>query len=223
MTNPNKTLIAALLDRSGSMITSKEATEEGWRGLIAEQVTQPGDCLVTLAQFNTEYTHLYSNLPITQLPEFHVEPRYGTALLDATGKFITEVGASLANIPEDDRPGTVICLIMTDGMENSSKEWTLHGVRTLITQQREQWKWEFIFMGANMDAVEVGASMGMARGQSVTYDAASPVAVASAYAGASGLITNTRSGMAPEDNVFSEKDRDEAVGKKKATSGGKKR
>ena len=163
MTNPDKTLIAALLDRSGSMIDSKEATEQGWRGLIAEQAKQPGDCQVTLAQFDTSTSTLYSNLPINQLPEFNLQPRWGTALLDATGKFITEIGARLAAIPEDDRPGKVICLIMTDGMENSagSGPWRRQEAGH---QQREQWNWEFIFMGANMDAVEVAASMGIARG-----------------------------------------------------------
>ena len=89
------------------------------------------------------------------MPKFHVEPRWGTALLDAMGEFITEIGEDLANLPEDDRPGIVICLIMTDGMENSSREWTLEGVQKLVEQQREQWNWKFIFMGANMDAVEV--------------------------------------------------------------------
>ena len=224
MTNSQKTLLAALLDRSGSMITSKEPTERGWRELIEEQATLPGDCRVTLAQFDTEYNQLYSTLPITQLPEFHVEPRWGTALLDAMGKFITDVGEGLAALPEDDRPGKVICLVMTDGMENSSKEWTLHGVRQLVTQQREQWAWEFIFMGANMDAVEVAQSMGISRGSSITYDAANATANVGTYAAASGLIANARAGAAPEDNVFSEQDRDAAVGKKKATSsGGRKR
>jgi len=223
MTASDLTLLAALLDRSGSMITSKDATEEGWKALIEQQAKEPGRCRVSLSQFDTEYEHLYSNLPIDQLPNFTVQPRYGTALLDAMGKHITEVGEKLANIPEGDRPGIVICLIMTDGMENSSEEWTLDGVKKLVEQQREQWKWQFVFMGANMDAVQVAGSMGMSRGSSITFDANKPQAVMDSYAVASAGISNMRSGLAVD---FTEEERARAMGKgKKATSspGGKKK
>ena len=115
MTDPNATLIAALLDRSGSMETSKHATEDGWRELINEQRLLPGQCQVTLAQFDTVYEVLYSATPVADV-EFVVEPRGRTALLDATGKFITEIGEQLSALPEDQRPGHVICLIMTDGI-----------------------------------------------------------------------------------------------------------
>ena len=211
------------------MATSKQATEQGFKELIEEQAKQPGRCLVTLAQFDTQYETLYTNLPIDQLPKFDLQPRWGTALLDAMGKFITAVGASLALTAEDDRPGTVICLIMTDGEENSSVEWTLDGVKALVTQQREDYQWQFIFMGANIDAVSVGASMGIPQGSSISYDAANASANMGTYGAASGLIANARSGMAPDQNVFSKKDREDAMGKaavgkkSKATSGGKKR
>ncbi|MCX6479702.1 MAG: hypothetical protein NTY24_04625, partial [Mycobacterium sp.] len=96
MTNSNHTLIAALLDRSGSMRSSKAATEDGWRELINEQRQEPGRCEVTLAQFDTRYEVLYPATDIGAVPEFVVAPRGGTALLDATGRFITEVGQVLA-------------------------------------------------------------------------------------------------------------------------------
>ena len=124
MTNPNKTLVAALLDRSGSMETSKTATEDGWRELINEQRQQPGDCQVTLAQFDTADEVVYSATDVADVPEFFVQPRGMTALLDATGRFITEIGEQLSAQPEDERPGHVICLIMTDGMEVLQQEWT---------------------------------------------------------------------------------------------------
>ena len=100
MTDPNMTLIAALLDRSGSMETSKKATEDGWRELVNEQRQQPGQCQVTLAQFDTVYEVLYSATDITEVPEFVVQPRGMTALLDATGKFITEIGEQPRRCPK---------------------------------------------------------------------------------------------------------------------------
>lgn len=173
MTDSNKTLIAALLDRSGSMSSSKRATEDGWRELIGEQRGEPGDCEVTLAQFDTEYEVLYPPTDVAAVPEFVVAPRGGTALLDATGRFITEVGEQLAELPEEQRPGKVICLIMTDGHENSSHEWTWEAVKALITQQRDVYGWQFVFLGANIDAVEVGMRMGVDANDSLTFAAGS--------------------------------------------------
>ena len=156
MTDSNKTLVAALLDRSGSMQDSKELTEDGWRELINTQRSEPEYCEVTLAQFDTEYEVLYPPTAIAAVPEFVLVPRGGTALLDAAGVFITEVGDQLAALPEDQRPGQVICLIMTDGMENASHQWTWEALKALIIQQREVYGWKFIFLGADIDAVEVG-------------------------------------------------------------------
>lgn len=173
MTDSNKTLIAALLDRSGSMSSSKPATEDGWRDLITEQGGEPGSCEVTLAQFDTEYEVLYPRTDIAAVPEFVVEPRGRTALLDATGRFITEIGEQLAALPEQQRPGTVICLIMTDGFENASRQWSWDGIKALITQQRDVYGWEFIFLGANIDAVEVGARMGVDANDALTFAAGS--------------------------------------------------
>lgn len=121
----------------------------------ASSAAEPGQCEVTLAQFDTEYEVLYPPTDIAAVPEFVVDPRGRTALRDASGRFITEVG-QLAALPEDQRPGKVICLIMTDGHENASEKWTWEAVKALITQQREVYGWEFIFLGANIDAVEVG-------------------------------------------------------------------
>jgi iron-sulfur cluster assembly accessory protein len=83
---------------------------------------------------------------------------------------ITDVGEALSALPEGQRPDKVIFLIMTDGMENRSQQWTWGAVKALITQQREVYNWEFIFLGADIDAVEVGARMGMDRGNAMTFD-----------------------------------------------------
>lgn len=194
MTDTNKTLIAALLDRSGSMAGSTEATEDGWRELINSQRSEPEYCEVTLAQFDTSYEVLYPPTAITAVPEFVIVPRGMTALLDAAGKFITEVGEQLAALPEDDRPGRVICLIMTDGMENSSHQWTWDAVKTLITQQREGYGWEFIFLGADIDAVEIGQRMGVDPRYAMTFDKRSHAGNRAAYALTSAAMTDIKRG-----------------------------
>ncbi|MGV0837403.1 VWA domain-containing protein [Mycolicibacterium thermoresistibile] len=209
MTDPNKTLIAALLDRSGSMETSKPATEDGWRELIAGQRELPGECAVTLAQFDTEFEVVYPPTSIADVPEFVVHPRGMTALLDAAGRFITDVGSQLAALPESQRPGQVICLIMTDGMENASREWTWEAVQQLVTQQQQQWNWKFMFIGANIDAIEVGGRLGVSAAHSLTYDASDYATTVGTMQIAREMIRRTRSGQPAE---FSDEDRRTAMG-----------
>ena len=134
MTDSSKTLIAALLDRTGSMVDSKKATEDGFNEFINGQKDEPGQCLVTLSQFDRHgqdsiLTRVYSNLPIRQVPRLDLQPRGNTPLLDATGEFITEIGASLAALPEENRPGLVICLIMPTSLSLPKSEWA--GARRL--------------------------------------------------------------------------------------------
>lgn len=212
MTDPNKTLIAALLDRSGSMSDCIAATEDGWRELINGQRQAPGDCEVTLAHFDTEYEVLYPPTDIAQVPEFAVRPRGRTALLDSAGRFITEVGEWLSARPEEQRPGQVICLIMTDGMENASHTWTWEAIKALITQQREVYNWEFIFIGADIDAVEVGARMGVDRKRSMTFDKRSYAANRSAYGSVGIKIRTARGAGSFTDVEFDDEERAAAMG-----------
>ena len=210
MTDSNKTLIAALLDRSGSMADSKEFTEDGWRELINTQRSEPEYCEVTLAQFDTEYEVLYPPTAIAAVPEFVLVPRGRTALLDAAGMFITEVGDQLAALPEDQRPGQVICLIMTDGMENASHQWTWEALKALIIQQREVYGWKFIFLGADIDAVEVGERMGVDRRYAMTFDKRSHAGNRAAYARASSMVTGFKRDYL--DEGFTDDDRARAMG-----------
>jgi hypothetical protein len=170
-TNTNKTLIAALLDRSGSMQDIAADMRGGFDSFIAKECGQAGTTSVTLAQFDDRYDIVYTDRPVDTVPPLTLEPRGRTALLDAIGRFVTEVGVGLAALPEDQRPGDVTVLVMTDGHENASAEWTVEAVRALIAQQETVYSWDFVFLGANMDAVEVGANLGFAPGKSLTYDA----------------------------------------------------
>ncbi|MGW5073667.1 VWA domain-containing protein [Rhodococcus sp. NPDC004095] len=192
MTNPNLTLIAVLLDRSGSMQAIKSDTEGGFDAFIAEQRIQPGAAVVTLAQFDNDYERVYRSIPIEQVPPLELRPRGSTALLDGIGRFTTEIGEELAALPEHERPGTVIVVVITDGQENASTEWSLDAVKSAITRQEHEYAWDYVFLGANMDAVSVGAGMGFARDKSITYDAAGEY-VGAAYSVTAGYVSRKRS------------------------------
>ncbi|MFM9033111.1 MAG: VWA domain-containing protein [Mycobacterium sp.] len=210
-TDTNKTLIAALLDRSGSMQAIADDMRGGFDAFIAKEAGQPGLTTVTLAQFDDQYEVVYRDRPVGAVPALVLEPRSRTALLDAIGRFVTEIGAGLAALPESERPADVTVLVMTDGLENASSEWTVEGVRALIAQQESVYSWDFVFLGANMDAVEVGTNLGFAPGKSLTYDA-EPDAVGRAWNAVSSYSARKRSrGAAPAASiVFEDTERREA-------------
>ncbi len=211
MTDSDKTLIAALLDRSGSMACIASDMRGGFDSYIATERGQAGTTLVTLAQFDDRYDTVYADRPVDAVPPLRLEPRGMTALLDAIGRFVTEIGAGLAALPEGERPGEVTVLVMTDGHENASTEWTGEAVRALISQQESIYGWDFVFLGANMDAVEVGTNLGFAPGKSITYDADAD-AVGGAWSAVSAYSTRKRArGNAPAASiVFQQAERDAA-------------
>ncbi|BBZ28777.1 hypothetical protein MMAD_30720 [Mycolicibacterium madagascariense] len=207
MTDPQLTLIAVLLDRSGSMEAIKSDTEGGFDAFVREQRTQPGEARVTLAQFDTEYEVVYANRPIADVPPLVLQPRGGTALLDGIGRLVTDVGAELAGQAEAERPGHVIVVVMTDGYENSSREWTLEAVRAVIERQERDYSWDFVFLGANIDAVAVGQGLGFAADRSLTY-AATDGGVASAMESTTSYVSRRRAApVAASVPGFSDADR----------------
>ena len=169
MTNPNLTHIYFLLDRSGSMQSIVDDTVGGFDAFIAEQRKTPGECRVTLAQFDDAYEEVYVDRPIADVPSLVLQPRGTTALLDSIARVIIDAGKRLAAMPEDHRPGTVIVGIMTDGMENASREWSHPQIKQLIEKQTDVYQWQFLYLGADQDAIEVGASIGVPAAQSMTY------------------------------------------------------
>lgn len=163
------TRLVFLLDRSGSMHSIKSDVEGGFAAFIDEQRAAAGECTVTLAQFDTAYEVVYTNIPLNDIPALNLQPRSSTALLDAMGKLITEVSADISALPEDERPGTVIVAIMTDGKENASRDWTRPAIKALVELHTNQHDWQFLYMGADQDAVEVGTRLGVKPEQSLTY------------------------------------------------------
>lgn len=211
MTNADLTLIAALLDRSGSMADIAADMRGGFDAHIAREREQPGTTLVTLAQFDHEYEVVYKGRPVGEVPPLDLEPRGRTALLDAIGRFVTEVGGDLAALPEAERPGDVTVLVITDGYENASAEWTIEAVRELIAQQETVYGWDFVFLGANIDAVAVGTAMGFSAGKTLDYDATS-VAVQGAWStvGSYSARKRARGGAPAASVVFDDAERRQA-------------
>lgn len=215
MTDSTITLIAALLDRSGSMQGIADDMRGGFDAYIAKQHSQPGSTRVTLAQFDDQYEIVYQNSDVDTVPPLVLEPRGCTALFDSIGRFVTEIGSGLAALPEDQRPGDVTVLVMTDGYENASTEWTVEAVRALITQQETDYAWDFVFLGANMDAVDVGTNLGFAPGKSLTWDASGD-GVKGAFAAVSGYTSRKRSrGAVPLGSIVFEESERRAARKKR--------
>ena len=115
------------------------------------------------------YEVVYAVRPLKDVPALDLHPRNMTALHDAMGRMITDAGDKLASMRDEDRPGTVIVAIMTDGLENASKEWHGAAIKALVELQTTQYHWEFLYMGADQDAVEVGQGLGIPAANSVTY------------------------------------------------------
>lgn len=169
MADTNLTWLVFLLDRSGSMQSIKSDVVGGFDAFLAEQRAGEGHCVVTLAQFDHEYQVVYSGLPLDQVPSLTLAPRGNTALLDSMGTLITGTAAQIEALPEADRPGTVVVAIMTDGHENASREWRRPDIKALVEQQTDGHGWEFLYMGTDQDAVEVGRGLGVKDGKAVTY------------------------------------------------------
>ena len=169
MTDSTLTHLYFLLDRSGSMQSIRTDTTGGFDAFIEEQRSLPGRCRVTLAQFDDSYEEVYADRDLADVPPLDLVPRGSTALLDALGRLITVAGERLAGLAEADRPGSVIVGVMTDGMENASREWTHPRIKELIEQQTRDYGWQLLYLGADQDAIEEGAKMGFAAGKSMTY------------------------------------------------------
>ena len=169
MTDQNLSHIYFLLDRSGSMTSIRTETIAGFDAFIAEQRKVSGKCQVTLAQFDDQYDVVYVDRDVADVPTLDLTPRGSTALLDALGRLIVTAGERLAALPEDKRPGSVVVGVMTDGYENASRDWTHAKIKELIEQQTRDYHWEFLYLGADQDAIEEGSKMGFAAAKSMTY------------------------------------------------------
>lgn len=176
MTNPNKTDLNFVIDTSGSMQSIAEAMGQGVNELIGKQRKVPGECNVTIYEFSDQPRTALVARPLAEVPEYKLDPGGQTALYDAMAHAIDETGKRLAALPEDQRPGQVLFVIITDGQENHSKKYSLfergrERVFEKVTHQRERYNWEFVFMGANQDAYVTATGLGISAHNNVTYTA----------------------------------------------------
>jgi hypothetical protein len=189
--------VAIVLDRSGSMASVREATIDGFNEFINSQKAVPGECRVLLAQFDDIYETVFDK-PLADVPpltEATFQPRNTTALFDAMAKTINNLGEKLAAMPEADRPDRVLLATITDGHENASKEFQQHDVKRLVEQQTKDYQWDFVFIGANQDAVLTAQGFGIRADQALTYNA-NPRSVRAMAMAVSDYATATRR-MAP--------------------------
>lgn len=162
-----------LIDRSGSMSNIAKDMTGGIRSFIDKQLdgVNPDKRTVSFYQFDTEHDELYDFAKLAEVKEYTLYPRGGTALLDAVGTAITKVGGKLRDMPEDERPGEVMVVIVTDGQENSSHEYTRTQVKELIQHQTDKYNWKFTYLGANQDSFAEAGSIGIPMAATVNYAA----------------------------------------------------
>lgn len=206
--NKNLTDITLVVDRSGSMHQIREDAEGGINSFIAEQGKQPGEALLTLVQFDTEFEFVHRGMPLPQVPKFELVPRGSTALLDAVGTAIRGSGERLASMNEPDRPGLVIFVIVTDGMENSSHQFTRAQIKEMIQHQQQTYAWQFIFLGANQDAFAEAGQIGIDRFGAAPFDVDKVAATYGAVGQSVKRMRRQRCEGQPVVNEFTQEERD---------------
>ncbi len=172
MMKQNLTELVFILDRSGSMSGLEDDTIGGFNGLIAKQRREPGECLVSTVLFDHESQVLHDRVRLDRIPPMtdrDYTVRGCTALLDAIGGAIRHIGNVHKYARAEDVPAHTLFVITTDGMENASRKYTAERVKEMIQRQQEQYGWEFLFLGANIDAVATARSFGIGADRAVSY------------------------------------------------------
>ena len=167
------TEIVFILDRSGSMGGLEKDTIGGYNSMIAKQKSEEGEAIISTVLFDNETEVLHDRVPLSKIEpitekEYYV--RGSTALLDAIGGAIHHIGNVHKYAREEDVPEKTLFIITTDGMENSSREYSYDKVKKMVERQKEKYHWEFIFLGANIDAVSVANQFGVDKSRAVRYE-----------------------------------------------------
>ena len=212
--------ITMLLDRTGSMGVVAADTIKGFNTFLAiQQRSHQGECVFTLVQFDDvdpqEVVH--DARPIATVPPLTAEtfvPRGNTPLLDALGKAVVRTGERLKAMAPDRRPGKVIFVIVTDGQENASHEYTRTRILDMITHQRDTYRWEFVYLGANQDAIKEAATYGIPAAGTATY-AHTTSGTRAAFAAMSSNVMRQRSGAT---NTLTKEEREAMAAQVKTTN-----
>lgn len=190
------TELVCIIDRSGSMMSLRSDAVGGMNSFLTEQKAIPGEAAVTMIFFNHEYHVVHAGKPLQDVPlvkEAEYVPQGTTALLDAVGRTIDDVGNRLATTPEDQRPEKVLVAIFTDGLENASKDYTRSRVAEMIKHQQEKYGWEFLFLASNIDAFAEAGSLNIPAANAMSVQA-SREGQAAVYSSLSERATKLRRG-----------------------------
>lgn len=189
MTQQDYTALVFVVDRSGSMQGIAKDMEGGINTLIQEQKKLPGTITVDYVRFDNVVEHVHEFAHPDNV-HISIQPRNSTALYDAVGQTIDRFGANLRMLPETVRPSKVVFVIVTDGWENASKFHTAEGVKAKVQHQTDVYGWDFVYLGANQDAILVGEGLGISTGSSLTYNVANVGAMTQTM---NSYVTGTRS------------------------------
>lgn len=193
----NLTELVFILDRSGSMTGLESDTIGGYNAMLEKQRKEEGEAFVTTILFDDDYEILHNRVnikrvnPITDR-EYYV--RGMTALLDAVGKTINKTVKAIIKSDEDEQPSNVLFVIITDGMENASREFSYKKIKQMIEHEKEKYSWEFIFLGANIDAIATAAKFGIDEDKASNYHADSLGTMLN-FESVSEAVSNFRSGI----------------------------
>ena len=169
----NLTDIVFILDRSGSMSGLEADTIGGYNSLLEKQKKEEGEAIVSTVLFDDTQEVLHDRVDLNRMKPMTDEEYYVrgcTALLDAVGGAIHHIGNVHKYAREEDRPEKTLFIITTDGMENASRRYTYDKVKKMVERQKEKYGWEFLFLGANIDAIEVAGRFGINADHAVNYE-----------------------------------------------------
>lgn len=170
----NITELVFILDRSGSMAGLESDTIGGFNAMLKKQQAEPGEAIVTTVLFDDEYEILHDRINIQGLRPITEKDYFVggcTALLDAIGRTINKIGNAQKHTSEERRADKVMVVITTDGLENASREYNYENIKAMVERQKQRCGWEFIFLGANIDAVLTAANFGISADRAANYNA----------------------------------------------------
>ena len=190
----NLTEMVFILDRSGSMSGLESDTIGGFNGMIERQKKEEGEALVSTVLFSDESKVIHDRVDLQKIEPMTDKQYYVggcTALIDAIGSAIHHIGNVHKYAREEDRPEHTIFVITTDGMENASHRYTSDQVKAMVQRQKDKYGWEFLFLGANIDAVETAARFGIAESRAVNYHC-DPIGQGRVYEGVDRAVRSVR-------------------------------
>lgn len=172
---PDYTHITVILDRSGSMSSIRDDIIGGFNQFVDSQKAGSGTATLTLVQFDTQdpYEVIHWFKPMREVPPLTAKtfvPRSGTPLWDAVGRGIEDLERNLSLLAPEAQPEKVVMVVITDGMENSSRQFRRSQIQQMINEKTEKLQWQFVYLSADLDAVNEAERSGFARSASMSYD-----------------------------------------------------